>query len=62
MVRIKTRWLLVQLDFTCCGIDEKNNVENIITAKELANVVRDNLLQCSGIAMSGAAQDTQGTH
>lgn len=50
MVRLKTRWLLVRIDYAV----------EIPTRNDLARAIRDNLLQCSGVAAAGAAYDTQG--
>ena len=62
MVRIKTRWLLVRIDYAD-ALNNHNDIKelNFPGKNELARVIRDNLIQCSGIACSGAASDTQGT-
>ena len=62
MVRIKTRWLLVRIDYAD-ALNNHNDIKelNFPGKNEFARVIRDNLIQCSGIACSGAASDTQGT-
>ena len=50
MVRLKTRWLLVRIEAD----------EIAPSRKELASAIRDNLLQCFGVAAAGAAYETQG--
>jgi hypothetical protein len=61
MVRIKTRWLLVRIDYVdALSYNGVVNGENFPSKNELARVLRDNLIQCSGIVCSGAALDTQG--
>jgi hypothetical protein len=65
MVRIKTRWLLVRIDFvnamSVSDTDVKDVTGSFPSKNELARVIRDHLIQCSGVACSGAALDTQGT-
>ena len=61
MVRVKTRWLLVRIDYvdtTTYDSDVKN--VSFPGKNELSRVIRNNLIQCSGVASSGAALDTQG--
>jgi hypothetical protein len=61
MVRLKTRWLLIRIDND--GINDICSLENYFPGKkELAFAIRDNLVQCWGVALSGAAMDTQGTY
>jgi hypothetical protein len=61
MVRHKTRWLLVKLDFR---EDIKNKNKTIETEfpskKEISFYIRQNVSSCFGIAADGAALDTQG--
>jgi hypothetical protein len=61
MVRIKTRWLLIRID-NVNNLDDgaENEAVGFPSKNELARVIRDNLIQCSGVAASGAAFDTQG--
>ena len=62
MVRLKTRWLLVRIDYTDSIYDDNDMREVSFPSKnELARVIRDNLIHCSGVAYSGAALDTNGT-
>lgn len=62
MVRLKTRWLLVRIDYTDTIYDDDDVSEvNFPSKNELARAIRDNLIQCSGVACSGAALDTNGT-
>jgi len=68
MVRHKTRWLLVQVDFEkdlCLPNTAKNHNDDaqddaFPSRKELRNAIRESILQCGGVAASGAALDTQG--
>ena len=61
MVRIKTRWLLVRIDYSDTANDDSDVKGVSFPGKnELARVIRDNLIQCAGIACSGAALDVQG--
>jgi hypothetical protein len=64
MVRIKTRWLLVRIDYAhhmnANDDDNTDDVENFPSKNELARVIRDSIVQCSGITLSGVASDTQG--
>jgi hypothetical protein len=72
MVRHKTRWLLVRIDFADdlqgLGIikwdsDSKKKGEptdEYPSKKDLAKVIRNSVVACSGVAASGAALDTQG--
>jgi hypothetical protein len=62
MVRLKTRWLLVRVEGNNNNWNENNNDTQLLfpSKKELARAIRENLLQCSGIATIGSV-DTQGT-
>jgi hypothetical protein len=62
MVRIKTRWLLVRIDYdhTMTDDDNTDDVDNFPSKNELARVIRDSIVHCSGITLSGVASDTQG--
>jgi hypothetical protein len=72
MVRHKTRWLLVRIDFAddLQGLgsvkwdsDSKRKGEptdDYPSKKDLAKVIRNSVIACSGVAASGAALDTQG--
>jgi hypothetical protein len=73
MVRHKTRWLLVRIDFAddLRGLssvkwdaDSKRKGEptddDYPSKKDLAKVIRNSVIACSGVAASGAALDTQG--
>ena len=62
MVRIKIRWLLVRIDYADTMNDDTDGKEACFPSKnDLARVIRDNLIQCSGVTCGGAALDTQGS-
>lgn len=70
MVRLKTRWLLVQVELMSPSsssdddtyIYDSDDGRTVLfpSKKELVRAICDNLLKCSGVAASGAALDTQG--
>jgi hypothetical protein len=72
MVRHKTRWLLVRLDFEHNvlrlpedGANRKRRRQDDdsgtgLTKKDLAKCIRDSVASSFGIAASGIAQDIQG--
>lgn len=69
MVRHKTRWFLVRLDFekhmtTTCQDDNKSNEKSsdppFPSRKEVTSGIRESILTCFGTAAGGAALDIQG--
>jgi hypothetical protein len=76
MVRHKTRWLLVRLDFEPNvlkqtsdgdGRSRKRRREDDdgslgLTKKDLAQCIRDSIASCFGISAAGVSQDVQGKY
>jgi hypothetical protein len=60
MVRHKTRWLLVRIDFADDLQGKGAPTDDYPSKKDLAKVIRSSAIACSGVAASGAALDTQG--
>jgi hypothetical protein len=72
MVRHKQRWLLVRIDFEAdlkglvsdkldtATKKKGETTDDYPSKKELAKVIRNSVVACSGVAASGAALDTQG--
>lgn len=66
MVRHKTRWLLVRIEFEDCihrpevKSSHENDSIDFPSRKELAKEIRNSVSACGGVAASGAAFDTQG--
>lgn len=60
MVRHKSRWLLVNLDFQeHVKSKNKTNATDFPSKKEISFYIRQNISSCFGIAANGAASDTQ---
>jgi RNase P/RNase MRP subunit POP5 len=61
MVRHKTRWLLVKVDFEV-DVRKRNSkpIDYFPSKKEVAQSIRESILSCFGTAAEGAAFDTQG--